>query len=173
MVNKGPRFAYTHCRYFKRREDIVSSNAINLAYARPAEQWVQALPVGNGRLGGMIFGQAATERIQLNEDSLWYGGAKRRDNPEAALHLADIRRLLFEGRIEEAERLARLTMTSVPKYFAPYQTLGELELVFEDIEPDIRDYSRVLDLNSGVATITFKSGETHTAGKCSSVRWTG
>ncbi|MDF2662377.1 MAG: alpha-L-fucosidase [Paenibacillus sp.] len=99
-----------------------------LTYIKPARGWVEGLPIGNGRLGGMIFGRAAEERIQLNEDSVWYGGPKQRDNPEAIRHLGDIRRLLFEGKPKEAERLARITMSSMPHHFAPYQTLGDLSL---------------------------------------------
>ena len=85
-----------------------------LYYKQPAKRWVEALPIGNGRLGGMIFGGVEAERIQMNEDSIWYGGPRKRDNPEALSHLAEVRRLLFEGKPQEAERLALMAMTSLP-----------------------------------------------------------
>lgn len=127
-----------------------------LRYAQPAKQWVQALPVGNGRLGGMIFGGVAEERIQMNEDSIWYGGPRKRDNPEAIGHLENIRRLLFEGRPQEAERLARLTLTSIPAHFAPYQPLGDLKLHIRGMESGTEDYARELDLATGVASVTYR-----------------
>ncbi|MBD2863314.1 glycoside hydrolase family 95 protein [Paenibacillus oceani] len=129
-----------------------------LTYIKPARSWVEGLPIGNGRLGGMIFGRTAEERIQLNEDSVWYGGPKQRDNPEAIRHLGDIRRLLFEGKPKEAERLARITMSSMPHHFAPYQTLGDLSLFFEGVEKDVQDYKRELDLARGAAVVEFVSG---------------
>lgn len=131
-----------------------------LWYAQPAKQWVQALPVGNGRLGGMVFGGVAEERIQLNEDSLWYGGPRKRDNPEALGHLAQIRQLLFEGKPQEAERIVRLTMTSLPPHFAPYQSLGDVKLYFRETEGG-RDYVRGLDLASGIVSAAYsRSGTT-------------
>ncbi|PYI53884.1 glycoside hydrolase family 95 protein [Paenibacillus flagellatus] len=135
-------------------------NETKLRYKRPAQAWVQALPVGNGRLGGMVFGGTAEERIQLNEDSVWYGGPRERDNPEALRHLGDIRRLLFEGKPQEAERLARTAMTSVPQHFGPYQTLGDLKLQFEGVAQDVSDYSRELDLATAIASVEFASGGT-------------
>ncbi|KIL38113.1 alpha-L-fucosidase [Gordoniibacillus kamchatkensis] len=131
-----------------------------LWYSRPAKVWTQALPIGNGRLGGMVFGSIQEERIQLNEDSVWYGGPKNRDNPAAAAHIGEIRRLLFEGKPQEAERLARLAMTSVPEHFAPYQTLGDLQLIFEGLDGEIGDYASELDLETGVASVAFRCGGT-------------
>ncbi|TMV44940.1 glycoside hydrolase family 95 protein [Paenibacillus mesophilus] len=131
-----------------------------LGFTQPAKSWVQALPVGNGRLGGMVFGGTAEERIQMNEDSIWYGGPRVRDNPEALHNLADIRRLLFEGKPQEAERLARMAMTSTPQYFGPYQPLGDLKLKFEGIRGGADDYSRELDLETGLATVTYTSSGT-------------
>ncbi|NOV03062.1 glycoside hydrolase family 95 protein [Paenibacillus planticolens] len=133
----------------------MESANVKLWYDRPAKTWVQAIPIGNGRLGGMVFGQLKQERIQLNEDSVWYGGPGQRDNPEALKHLNEIRSLLFEGRPQEAERLAKLTMTSVPQHFAPYQTLGDLTLHFEGMDGEITDYYRELDLESGIISVSY------------------
>ncbi|GAA3409041.1 glycoside hydrolase family 95 protein [Paenibacillus hodogayensis] len=131
-----------------------------LFYAQPAKQWVQALPIGNGRLGGMVFGGVVEERIQMNEDSIWHGGPRKRDNPQALSHLGEIRRLLFEGKPQEAERLARLAMTSQPQHFAPYQPLGDLKLQFEGFGRDVTDYERELDLETGIASVRFSSSGT-------------
>jgi alpha-L-fucosidase 2 len=138
---------------------MTQTNAI-LWYSKPAKLWVQALPIGNGRLGGMVFGKVKEERIQLNEDSVWYGGARSRDNPESINQLGEIRRLLLEGRPQEAERLARLSMTSIPQHFAPYQTLGDLHLQFEDMNGEEGSYSRKLDLETGIVSVTYAFGET-------------
>ncbi|MCP4641485.1 MAG: glycoside hydrolase family 95 protein, partial [bacterium] len=88
--------------------DAVPRNT--LWYASPADAWIEAMPIGNGRLGGMVFGGVAHERIQLNEDSLWSGGPQDADNPEALKHLDEVRQLLFEGKFAEAERLTIKTM---------------------------------------------------------------
>ena len=83
-------------------------------YDKPAEHWEEALPLGNGTLGGMVFGKPNIERIQLNEDSLWYGGPMERNNPDAKEHLSGIRSLLLSGQIREAEELAARVLTGVP-----------------------------------------------------------
>src|SRR5579871_2285659 len=76
-----------------------------LWYRHPAAKWGDALPVGNGRLGGMVFGEVAKEHIQLNEDTVWNGRKRDRINPEALKALPEVRRLLFEGKPREAEAL--------------------------------------------------------------------
>jgi alpha-L-fucosidase 2 len=76
-----------------------------LWYTRPAQEWVEALPVGNGRLGAMIFGGLETEHLQLNEDTLWSGGPKEWNNPSARDQLPEVRRLLFAGRYIEADQV--------------------------------------------------------------------
>ena len=81
-----------------------------LWYQEPATNWHEALPIGNGRLGAMIFGGVAKERIQLNEDSLWSGAPQDADNPAAPAALPEIRQMLFAGRYAEAEKLARETL---------------------------------------------------------------
>ncbi|WP_274319046.1 glycoside hydrolase family 95 protein [Paenibacillus qinlingensis] len=128
---------------------------LKLWYRRPAEKWVDALPVGNGKLGAMVFGNVQQERIQINEDSLWYGGPKRREQPDAYKHLAEIRRLMFEGKPQDAEYLARMAMTPGPKYVAPYQTLGDINLYFRQVHGEAIDYIRELDLPTGVAKTSY------------------
>jgi alpha-L-fucosidase 2 len=133
-----------------------------LWYRRPAKQWVEALPVGNGRLGGMVFGGYPVERIQLNEDAVWAGDKRDRNNPEGRAHLAEVRRLLAEGKPLEAEDLAERTMIAIPKRLPPYQTLGDLTLTFP-AGGEVSDYRRELDLETGMARVRYKvNGVTYT-----------
>ena len=85
-----------------------------LWYAKPAAEWVEAVPIGNGRLGAMVFGGTQRERIQFNEDTLWAGGPRDYAHEGAAEHLPTIRKLLFDGKQREAERLAAETFMSTP-----------------------------------------------------------
>lgn len=128
-----------------------------LLYNSPASEWEEALPLGNGRMGAMVYGGAVNEHIQLNEESIWYGGKMDRDNPDTLEHLPEIRRLLLAGEISKAERLMRLTMSGCPESAHPYQTLGDLYLDFE-IKGDIDNYTRQLDLENAEAGISFSCG---------------
>lgn len=127
-----------------------------LLESKPASCWTEAFPLGNGKLGGMVFGGTQKERIQLNEDSVWYGGPKQCDNPQAAANLSDIQRLLLAGKVKEAEQSALLNMTNAPHYFGPYQKLADLLLQFDCEE--CKDYQRHLDLPSGLAVVDFTVG---------------
>ena len=88
-------------------------SADKIVFEAPAKVWEEALPVGNGKLGGMVFGLPYTERIQLNEDSVWFGGPQDRNNPSAKENLSKIRKLIFEGHISEAQELCTFAL-SVP-----------------------------------------------------------
>jgi hypothetical protein len=99
-----------------------------LWYRQAAKSWGEALPIGNGRLGGMVFGGVAEEHVQLNDDTLWVGGPKDRCNPEALEALPEVRKLLFAGKNNEAAGLAGRTMMGVPPRIESYQTLGDLRL---------------------------------------------
>ena len=101
-----------------------------LLYNSPASVWEEALPLGNGRMGAMVYGGAVNEHIQLNEESIWYGGKMDRDNPDTLRNLPKIRQLLLDGEISKAERLMRLTMSGCPESAHPYQTLGDLYIDF-------------------------------------------
>lgn len=126
-----------------------------LWYKKPAGSWNEALPIGNGRLGGMIFGHPAKEQIQLNEDSIWYGDPIDRNNPDAFKNLPVIRKLLSGGRIKEAERLAVMAFSGVPESQRPYQTMGELFLNFEIDEGSAGFYTRELNLENAIVTVGF------------------
>ena len=103
---------------------------LTLWYRRPARQWVEALPVGNGRLGAMIFGGIVNERLQLNEDTLYGGGPYDPNNPESLAALPEVRRLVFEGRYSDAHKLISEKMMARPLRQMPYQTAGDFLLTF-------------------------------------------
>ncbi len=128
-----------------------------LWYRGPAKVWEEALPLGNGRLGAMIFGGVADERIQLNESTLWDGYALNPNTPEGLKALPEVRRLLFENKNNEAVALAGKTMMGHPAGIRPYQSLGELW--FDTPELSGSDYVRSLDLSTGVATIKYHKGQ--------------
>ena len=101
-----------------------------LWYSKPASKWVEALPVGNGRLAGMVFGGVKADQIQLNEDTVWAGEKRDRMNPAAPEAIKEVRRLLMAGKAAEAEALAEKSIISKPKRMPPYQPLGDLRLKF-------------------------------------------
>jgi alpha-L-fucosidase 2 len=128
-----------------------------LWYRAPARDWYQALPVGNGRLGAMVFGGVADELLQLNEDTLWAGGPKDVSNPDSLRALPEVRRLLFEGRNTEATELAGKSMMGRPMRIQSYQTLGEAYLECPGLA-GATGYTRSLDLDTGIASVTYTSG---------------
>ena len=134
---------------------------LRLWYRKPAADWNEALPIGNGRLGGMVFGTVAEEHIQLNEDTVWYGGYIDRNNPDALANLPKIRQLLFEGKIKEAERLSVLAFYGTPESQRPYQTLGDLYLGFDHEVDSFENYTRELDLKTATATVSYTVGDTN------------
>lgn len=127
---------------------------------RNQEAWNEALPIGNDCLGGMVFGRMEKERIQLNEDTLWYGGGARdRVNPDARKYIEQIRTLLKEGKIKEAQRLGKLSMVAEPEGERIYSTAGDMTLDFELDGREGQDYERTLDLNTAIAGTTYKMGD--------------
>src|SRR5438094_588862 len=130
---------------------------LTLWYRRPATQWVEALPIGNGRLGGMIFGDVVHERIQLNEDTLWAGGPYAPENPDALAALPLVRQLIFSGQYKEAHQLVAERMLANPLRQMPYQPVGDLLLTFAGM-PQVERYRRELDLDAAVARIAYMSG---------------
>jgi alpha-L-fucosidase 2 len=136
-----------------------TTNLWTLWYREPAAEWVQALPVGNGRLGAMIFGGTSVERLQLNEDTLWSGGPYEANNAQSREALPEIRRLIFAGRHKEASDLAASTMLGQPIRQMPYQPLGDLMLTFPEISGEFEDYQRSLNLDEAVARTRFTSND--------------
>jgi alpha-L-fucosidase 2 len=127
---------------------------LSLWYRQPAKQWVEALAVGNGRLGAMVFGGVKQERIQLNEDTLWAGGLYDPANPDALEALPKVRELIFAGRYREAHNLVSQKMMAEPLSQMPYQCVGDLLLEFPGAD-GVTDYWRDLNLDTAVATITY------------------
>jgi alpha-L-fucosidase 2 len=127
-----------------------------LWYRQPATQWNEALPLGNGRLGAMVFGGVQSERLQLNEDSVWAGEKRDRNNPEAARALPEVRRLLLLGKLKEAEQLADRAIIAIPRRMPPYQPLGDLLLRFSG-QDAASDYRRELDLATGIARVSYQA----------------
>jgi len=128
-----------------------------LWYRRPATQWVEALPVGNGRLGAMVFGGIEQERIQLNEDTLWAAGPYDPSSPEALEALPEARRLIFAGKYREAHDLIGKRMMARPLRQMSYQPVGDLVLALPGIE-QAADYRRDLDLDTAIARVAYTSG---------------
>ena len=141
-----------------------ASPDLQLWYDRPASEWVEALPVGNGRLGAMVFGGAATERIQFNEDTVWRGEPRSYANRGAHRSLDQIRSLLHAGKQAEAEELAMARFMSVPLRQMAYQSFGDLLIERDGVHEDsLAAYRRHLDLDSAVAGVEFVSdGVSHT-----------
>ena len=155
------------------------AEGLELWYTTPAAVWVEALPVGNGRVGGMVFGGTTVERIQLNEGSLWSGSPQDADNPDALAALGEIRKLLFAGKYVEAENLCNRRLVckgpgsnqgnGARAAYGCYQTLGDLTFRQQDAGPAQEiaqaEYRRSLDLESGIATTRYSlhsaMGETH------------
>ena len=122
----------------------------------PLDHWAEALPIGNGRLGAMVFGGTDKERIQLNESTVWADQLRDRRNPAAGTAVPEIRRLLFAGQVAEAEKLAEQNMLAVPRRLPVYEPLGDLWLTFPDAARPA-DYRRELDLATGVARVRYSA----------------
>jgi len=134
-----------------------TNECLKLWYTQPAKEWTQALPVGNGRLGAMVFGSVETERLQLNEDTVWAGGLEERDRVGAYKYLTEARQLIFEGKYIEAQNLIQKEfMGAGPRY--SYQTLGDLLLQFQSSQ-NITNYRRQLDLDTAIASVTYRDGD--------------
>lgn len=129
--------------------------ALTLWYRQPASKWVEALPVGNGRLGAMIFGSPEAERLQLNEDTLWSGAPRDWNNPDAKNHLGEVRKLVLEDK--DYTQADKVCQKMQGLYNESYQPLGNLHVDF-GATPDASGYRRELDLNSAVARVRFTAG---------------
>lgn len=132
---------------------------LKLWYRSPAQEWVQALPVGNGRLGAMVFGGVALERLQFNEDTFFSGGPYNPLNPEARNALPEVRRLIFAGKYAEAQAYANAHVMSRPLKQMSYQPIGDLLLSLFGVE-NASDYARELDLETAVTRTWFTSQQT-------------
>jgi len=132
--------------------------ALRVWFDHPAGKWNEALPLGNGRLGAMVFGSPAKERLQLNEESLWAGGPVEAWPTDFPKHLAEVRRLLFAGRNAEAQAYGIEHLTAKPTSFRSYEPLADLWLDFGAVK-DVTAYRRELSLADGLARVTFRQGD--------------
>ena len=129
-------------------------------FTSPATNWNEALPIGNGRMGAMVYGGIYTDILQLNNDSIWYGSKRDRINPSALENLPVIRRAIDEGRIADAEDLCALALSGMPDTMSHYEPLANLYILF-DIDPSLKitGYSRDLEFCDAVAHTSFTAGE--------------
>lgn len=138
-----------------------TNNPNLLWYNQPAEKWIQALPVGNGRLGAMIFGQPGNERLQLNDVTVWSGGPQPdADRKDAYKSLPELRQLIRDGKYAEAEKFANAHFNGPAPYDASYQTLGDLNFKFLLPDGSVTNYTRWLNIDSAVAGVEFSVGKT-------------
>lgn len=135
-----------------------SDSRLVLWYEHPATRWVEALPLGNGRLGAMVYGDPVHEEFQLNEETIWAGSPHNNTNSLAKDALSRIRRLIFNGKNKEAQELCGQVICSTTGQGMPYQTVGSLHLDF-DIDTTYTDYYRELDIDRAVATTRFTSAD--------------
>ncbi len=130
-------------------------NTERLWYDKPASIWLEALPIGNGRLGGMIYGGPQTDEIQLNEDSFWSGGPHNNNSTTSAKYLEQVRNLIFSGKEQDAENLINQQFIKGP-HGMKYLTLGSLKLTHTGITASkAKNYCRELDLTTALSTVTF------------------
>lgn len=135
---------------------VRGAQPLKLWYDQPASKWTEALPVGNGRMGAMVFSGVEEERIQFNEETLWTGSPHSYAHPGAVKHLPEIRRLLFAGKQKEAEELALREFMSVPLRQCSYQPFGDVRLTFPHKE--VKNYRRELDLDTAICTTRYEAG---------------
>jgi alpha-L-fucosidase 2 len=135
-----------------------SRQPLKLWYRQPAgNTWENALPIGNGRLGAMIYGNTDKEIIQLNEHTVWSGSPNRNDNPLALDSLAVIRQLIFEGKQKEAERIASRVIITKKSHGQMFQPVGSLRLAF-DGHDNVTNYYRELDIERAVTKTSYTVG---------------
>ena len=129
-------------------------NHWKLWYSEPAEKWIEALPVGNGRIGAMVFGNPAQEKIQLNEETLWAGQPNSNANPDALTAIPEVRKLMFEGKYKEAQKIVDEKIIPKTNHGMCYQPIGDLNLSFTGHE-ESDQYYRELDISSAITTTRY------------------
>ncbi len=139
---------------------LCQDSRLRLWYSKPSgDTWENALPVGNGRLGAMVYGNVVNERVQLNEHTVWSGSPNRNDNPKSLAALPEIRRLIFEGKHKEAEALANEAIISKSSHGQMFQPVGSLHLSMPE-HGRFTEYMRELDIERAVATTTYNVDQT-------------
>jgi alpha-L-fucosidase 2 len=139
-------------------QEKIFDPSFTLWYKTPAKEWEEALPVGNGRLGAMVFGKYGEEKIQINEETIWSGGPYSTVVKGGAKMLPEIQKDLFEGKPLEAHKLFGRYLMGYPVEQQKYQSAGYLHLFFDN-EKEVNGYRRWLDLNTGIAHIEYQVGD--------------
>ena len=133
--------------------------SLKLWYKQPSgNSWENALPIGNGRLGAMVYGNVEKETIQLNEHTVWSGSPNRNDNPLALDSLGSIRKLIFEGKQKEAERMANRIILSKKSHGQMFQPVGNFHLSFNGHD-NYTNYYRELDIEKAIAKTSYTVGD--------------
>ena len=132
-----------------------NSNNLRLWYNKPASNWNEALPIGNGRLAAMVFGVPAIEHLQLNEETIWAGSPNNNANPDAKEALPLIQKLIFEGHYAEAEKMANEKVMTRTNSGMPYQTMGDFYISLPG-HNNYTDFHRDLNLNTAIANVSYK-----------------
>ena len=159
IIKMGRAFFFILLLTLANRGFSQEKSGLKLWYKNSAgTTWESALPVGNGRLGAMVFGNVEQETIQLNEHTVWSGSPNRNDNPDALASLPEIRQLIFDGKQKEAEQLASKVIISKRSHGQMFQPVGSLHLLF-DGHDDYKNYYRELDLDSAVARTSYSVGD--------------
>lgn len=160
MKNQNRLIGYTILGlfYILSAVSLTAENTYKLWYKQPANLWVEALPLGNGRLGAMVFGNPAVEQIQLNEETIWGGQPNNNPNPEALQNIPKIRELIFADKYVEAQDLATEKVMSATNHGMPYQPFGDLRISFPG-HSNYTDYSRTLSLDSAMAAVSYRVGK--------------
>lgn len=141
---------------------LFGTDTPQLWYTKPANQWSEALPIGNGRLAAMVFSGIGVERLQLNEESIFAGQRMDRVNPQARQNVPTVRKLLLAGQVLEAQALTEKALLAVPRHQPPYEPLGDLNLTFDGAEPlQAQHYRRSLDLYDGILTTEYDLNGVH------------
>lgn len=143
------------CSLLGYAQDQKKEAALKLWYASPAANWNEALPIGNGRLGAMVFGNPAREQLQLNEETVWSGGPNQNITSESGTAIPELRKLIFEGKFEEAQAIADVKMFPKKNSGMVYQTVGDLFLQFNGHEK-ATNYYRDLNIEKALATVSYE-----------------
>ena len=138
--------------------ELQNDTSLKLFYYQPASEWTEALPLGNGFMGAMVYGTVGKEHIQFNEETLWRGGPHDYAHKGASAYLEEIRQLLSEGKPDEARKLAAKEFLSIPVRQMAYQPFGDLYIDFPGHEK-FTDYHRELDLTNAVCKTSYKVDE--------------
>jgi len=149
------RFIFQVILFFSCYFGFAQNNTNVLWYKQPAKEWIEALPLGNGRLGAMVYGNPVNEIIKLNEESIWAGCKINNNNPNALKHMDELRKALFESQYEKAKNIAEENFVGIPPEVRSYQPFGDL-LINYKWESTPADYRRQLDLETGIASTEFQ-----------------